>query len=718
MGKTTRREHTQHSEDKHERKAVANRGEIAVRVMKTAKRLGIKTVAVYSDADARSLHVRMADEAVHIGPAASAESYLVAERIIQAAKDTGAEAIHPGYGFLSENREFAQALRDEGIVFIGPSPDAIDKMGDKIMSMRIAQQAGVSCAPRFDGEVDTAERALEIAKDIGYPIIMKASAGGGGKGMRIAWSEEELEEGFKLAREEAAASFGDDRMLIQRFVCPDGGRHIEIQLVGDSHGNVLALPERECSIQRRNQKVIEESPSMLLDPETRKSMQEQAASLAKLVGYESAGTVEFICDDDGFYFLEMNTRLQVEHPVTEMITGIDLVEQMIRVAAGHPLPHDLLAKDWSSLDTMKGWALESRVYAEDPRRGFLPSIGTLTAYEEPLSLPGVRCDSGIVEGSEISMFYDPMISKLCTHGDTRDEAISRMSDALNSYIIRGLNHNGEFLQDLYKHPRFVSGDLNTNFIEKEYPDGFDGIKLSDLEIAQIAVVGRYLHDAAEQQDFSVGDSSGGRGFLDDLEPVICTIGNRTFDVRMDNDEEPKDARDGDRIIVQEIETIRHGVDELKEGAPGKPHLAEPMVITMESLELSANNQLARATIDGSNFTVQCMGRSDLGFVMGHAGSFVDVSFESESHHELTKWMLPKVELDRSMFLLSPMPGSLVSIDVEVGDEVQPGQALAVVEAMKMQNVLRAEKRCVVASIDAASGDTLQVDDVILQFEDA
>ena len=531
---------------------IANRGEIACRVIKTCQRLGIKTVAVYSDPDARALHVRMADEAINIGPAASADSYLRMDRILDAVRDTGAEAVHPGYGFLSENRDFAQALKvssqrpptplggrrsslnlfslptlffcgwatprtthcmlvfvthcfhavflmfslyilcipgktqhqpttphsthhttnnitphhhtttpqDEGVAFIGPSAEAIDQMGDKIMSMRIAQEAGVSCAPRYDGQVDTVEHAMEIASDIGYPIIMKASAGGGGKGMRIAWKEEELAEGYNLAREEAKASFGDDRMLIQRFVCPDGGRHIEIQLVGDEHGNVLALPERECSIQRRNQKVIEESPSLLMTPETRKAMQEQAASLAKQVGYTSAGTVEFICDDEGFYFLEMNTRLQVEHPVTELVTGVDLVEQMIRVAAGHPLPEELLQKDWSSLDTMDGWALESRVYAEDPRRGFLPSIGTLTSYEEPVTLPGVRVDSGIVEGSEISMFYDPMISKLCTHGATRNEAIANMKNALNSYVIRGLNHNGEFLQDLYRHPRFVAGDLS------------------------------------------------------------------------------------------------------------------------------------------------------------------------------------------------------------------------------------------------------------------
>ena len=415
----------------------------------------------------------------------------------------------------------------------------------------------------------------------------------------------------------------------------------------------------------------------------------------------------------------MNTRLQVEHPVTELITGVDLVEQMIRVAAGHPLPADLLAKDWSSMDNMDGWALESRVYAEDPRRGFLPSIGTLTAYEEPVTLPGVRCDSGIVEGSEISMFYDPMISKLCTHGDTRNEAISRMRDALNSYIIRGLNHNGEFLQDLYRHPRFVDGDLNTNFIEKEYPDGFSGIELSNYEIAQIAAVGRYLHDAVEQQDFSVSDGRGGPGAFDPLEPMVCTIGTRTFDIRsiLDEELEGDDNSNGDMIVVREVETIRHGVDELKEGAPGKPALADPVTLSMESLQLESNNQLARATIDGDDFTVQCMGRTDLGFVMGHSGSFVDVSFETHAHHELTKYMKPKVEVDRSMFLLSPMPGSLVSVDVDVGDEIQPGQALAVVEAMKMQNVLRAEKRGVVAGIEAAPGDTLQVDEVILRFEE-
>jgi propionyl-CoA carboxylase alpha chain len=577
-------------------------------------------------------------------------------------------------------------------------------MGDKIMSMRIAQEAGVSCAPRFDGEVDTIEHALEIAKDVGYPVIMKASAGGGGKGMRIAWSEDELAEGFTMAREEAAASFGDDRMLIQRFVCPDGGRHIEIQLVGDSHGNVLALPERECSIQRRNQKVIEESPSLLMTPETRKAMQEQAASLARQVGYTSAGTVEFICDDDGFYFLEMNTRLQVEHPVTELITGVDLVEQMIRVAAGHALPAELLQKDWASLDTMNGWALESRVYAEDPRRNFLPSIGTLTAYEEPVTLPGVRVDSGIVEGSEISMFYDPMISKLCTHGATRDDAIDKMKDALNSYVIRGLNHNVEFLQDLYHHDRFVRGDLSTNFIAEEYPDGFDGIELNDDQLLKMMIIARTIHENNETQAYSVGDHGGPMfATTDQYVPLICSLddGKRLFEI--------VDVTENDESQTFEI------VELFQDESGSTERSTTSSTITMSNME--PGNQLATATFDNdANFTIQMMGVTDMGYVLGHSGSSCEISFMTPAHYELNKWMLPKPEVDNTKYLLSPMPGALIAVNVEIGDEVQPGQALAVVEAMKMQNILRAEKKSVVKSVSAKTGDVLHVDEIIIEFE--
>tara|TARA_B100000780_G_C21114069_1_gene450508 strand:+ start:180 stop:1922 length:1743 start_codon:yes stop_codon:yes gene_type:complete len=580
-------------------------------------------------------------------------------------------------------------------------------MGDKIMSMRIAQEAGVSCAPRYDGEVDTVEHAKEIANDVGYPVIMKASAGGGGKGMRIAWKESELEEGFNMAREEAAASFGDDRMLIQRYVCPNGGRHIEIQLVGDNHGNVLALPERECSIQRRNQKVIEESPSLLMTPETRKAMQEQAASLALKVGYTSAGTVEFICDDDGFYFLEMNTRLQVEHPVTELISGVDLVEQMIRVAAGHPLPAELLEKDWSSLETMDGWALESRVYAEDPRRGFLPSIGTLTAYDEPVQLPGVRVDSGIVEGSEISMFYDPMISKLCTHGPTREDAIEKMKDALNSYVIRGLNHNGEFLQDLYRHPRFVSGDLCTNFIQDEYPDGFHGIELDDAALMKMMVMGRMIHEQSEMQDYTVGNGHGPMfAMTDAVAPLVCSLndGSRHFEM---ND------------ITKESSTENTQTFEITELFSKGPNTTTERNATTHVIEMSTmepGNQLATASFDNKDFIIQMMGVTDMGYVLGHSGSSCEISFSTHSHYELNKWMLPKPEVDNTKYLLSPMPGALISVDVEIGQEVQPGQALAIVEAMKMQNVLRAEKKSTIKSISATPGDILQVDQIIVEFE--
>lgn len=666
---------------------IANRGEIACRVMRTCRRLGIKTVAVYSDADAQALHVRMADEAVHVGGAASADSYLRIDRIMDAIHSTGAQAVHPGYGFLSENRDFSQALSDNGIEFIGPGPHAIEAMGDKIKSMRIAQEAGVSTAPRYDGEVHTVEHALEIGKEVGYPIIMKASAGGGGKGMRVAWDESELAEGFRLAREEAASSFGDDRMLIQHYVCPTDGRHIEIQLVGDKHGNYLTLPERECSLQRRNQKVIEESPSVLLTPATRAAMQAQSAELARSVGYHSAGTVEFLCDnDENFYFLEMNTRLQVEHPVTELVTGVDLVEQMIRVAAGEELPRKLLETDWSQPSSMNGWALESRVYAEDPLRGFLPSIGRLTSYAEPDadSLPGVRVDSGIVEGSEISMYYDPMISKLCTHGKDREEATERMTDALDAYVIRGLNHNVEFLHDLYRHPRWASGALTTDMIEDEYSDGFKGVSLTEEETLHLVANAYILHLRNEMQDWSVGDATIHQGQQMEL---VCSVNGEEYSVSV---EEP-----GIRISQEGGET-RH--------------------LDVQDFSWSTNDYLVHSNFGDKDIIMQYGGRSTEGVNLIYAGSTFNVVVRTKPAQEFAKLMIPKVQVDRSNFLLSPMPGSLISVDVEVGDTVEAGQALCVVEAMKMQNVLRAEKAGTVKQINAAQGDTLQVDEAIMEFE--
>lgn len=666
---------------------IANRGEIACRVARTARILGIKTVAIHSDADDKSLHVRECDEAYNVGPAPSAESYLNVDRIMEVIHATGAQAVHPGYGFLSENRDFATRLADEGITFIGPSAHAIEKMGDKIESMRIAEDAGVSCAPRFNGEVDTVEHALSIAEDIGYPIIMKASAGGGGKGMRVAWNPDELVEGFRLARDEAAASFGDNRMMIQHFVCPVDGRHVEIQLVGDSHGNVLCLPERECSIQRRNQKVIEEAPSVLLSEETRAKMQEQAAMLARAVGYTSAGTVEFLADnDENFYFLEMNTRLQVEHPVTELITGVDLVEQMIRVAAGHELPKELLEKDWSKLSTMNGWAIESRIYAEDPLRGFLPSIGRLTHYEEPHG-DGVRVDSGIVEGSEISMHYDPMISKLCTHGTDRKDAIDRMKSALDSYVIRGLNHNTEFLQDVYNHQRFIDGSITTNFISDEYPEGFNGIALTNEEYIELAVAAALRHASVE----SKGE--------DDLRYVCTLKGDEKFTVELNVSE------DGDQVSA-DVETMDGSGRKKTVLIAGVDKDRSKMFLTLAS----ADNE------DTATRTIQIHPSTDVGQVLQLGGAVCEVVVQTPREHELSLHMIAKPEVDMSKFLVSPMPGSLISVNVNEGDTVQPGQEICVVEAMKMQNVLRAEKASTVKKVLANPGATLQVDEVIVEYE--
>ena len=654
---------------------VANRGEIACRVFKTAKAMGIGTVAVYSDADRDALHVQMADEAVHIGPAASAESYLVIEKIIGACQQTGADAVHPGYGFLSENSKFRDALDAAGIAFIGPGKKAIESMGDKITSKLIAQEAGVNTIPGYTDVVRDAEQAVEISNGIGYPVMLKASAGGGGKGMRVAWNEAECREGFVRATNEARSSFGDDRVFIEKFI--QEPRHIEIQVMADSHGNVIYLGERECSIQRRNQKVIEEAPSPFLTPEVRKAMGEQACALARTVDYQSAGTVEFIADAEmNFYFLEMNTRLQVEHPVTEYVTGQDLVELMIRVAAGEKLP---LTQDDV---TLTGWAIESRVYAEDPFRNFMPSTGRLVRYTAPGG-EGVRVDTGVYEGGEVSMFYDPMIAKLITYGENRQQAIERMVDALDAYYIRGVSHNISFLNALMVHPRFVEGRLTTNFIAEEYPDGFsaDLVPQDDPDITR-AVAASVHQFYRERAGLLSGQMPGHECEVpnnwvikvgDQLTPVTVDITEEGFLVQMGG---------GDFVVISDW-------------ALGQP--------------------LFTGTINGKTVCVQ-VERSGSGYKMFYRGAEIEALVLSPRAAELSKLMLEKVPPDLSKFLLSPMPGLLVKLNVAVGDTVEEGQELAVVEAMKMENSLRAEKKGVVAKVSAEVGDSLMVDQAIVEFE--
>lgn len=655
---------------------IANRGEIACRVIKTARKFGIKTVAVYSDADADALHVEMADEAVHIGPPAAAESYLLADKILKAAKDTGAEAIHPGYGFLSERASFVKAVQDAGIAFIGPDPKAIDAMGDKITSKKLAAEAGVSTVPGHMGIIKDADEAVKISASIGYPVMLKASAGGGGKGMRIAYNDTEAREGFISAQNEARSSFADDRVFIEKFV--EEPRHIEIQVLGDKHGNVIYLGERECSIQRRHQKVVEEAPSPFLDEATRKAMGEQAVALAKAVDYCSAGTVEFIVDKHkNFYFLEMNTRLQVEHPVTEQVTGIDLVEQMLRVAAGEKLS---LTQDDVKLT---GWSIETRVYAEDPIRGFLPSIGRLTRYLPPEEDEHVRVDTGVYEGAEISMFYDPMIAKLVTTGATRDEAIAAQRRALDEYYIRGIAHNIPFLAALMAHPRFQKGDMTTGFIAEEYPDGFSGGVLRD-EVKEAMIAAAAFINAVEVSRATQieGQISEPRGPQE--RPWVVSI-------------------NGDSVIVgvmlvedhAEISIGKKRLPVLSDWCPGKP--------------------VFHAKIGDTEFAME-IDRRPLGLMLTCDGVTMDIRVQTERAAELQKLMPEKEAPDTSKLLLCPMPGLVVSINVAEGDEVKAGQALAVVEAMKMENILRAEKDGVVKSVNAAAGDSLAVDAVILEFE--
>ncbi|MEM8838424.1 MAG: acetyl/propionyl/methylcrotonyl-CoA carboxylase subunit alpha [Pseudomonadota bacterium] len=665
---------------------IANRGEIACRVMKTAKAMGIKTVAVHSEADARAPHVLMADEAVEIGPPPAAQSYLVIEKIIAACKETGAQAVHPGYGFLSENPAFARALKEAGIAFIGPNVKAIEVMGDKIESKKFANEAGVSTVPGYLGEIETADEALKIAEDIGFPVMIKASAGGGGKGMRIANSADEVAEGFQLARSEAKSSFGDDRVFIEKFIVKP--RHIEIQVLGDKHGNAIYLAERECSIQRRNQKVVEEAPSAFLDEATRKAMGEQAVALAKAVDYESAGTVEFIVDKDrNFYFLEMNTRLQVEHPVTELITGVDLVEQMIRVAN-----EETLAISQDDV-TLTGWAIESRIYAEDPFRGFLPSIGRLTAYEPPEEGLDdgalIRNDTGVTEGSEISMYYDPMIAKLCTHAPTRKEATIAMADALDQFVVEGIQHNIPFLQALMGHPRWMSGDISTNFIAEEYPDGFHGVEMDDL-----------MREAFIATALSTGLIERIRRdrFQNRLRPHHGGL-NADWIVMLD--------RDTHKVALGGMEHDDHF--EIYAQLDGSGELST--IVT----DWMPGESVFNAEIDGRMIHVT-VGREGAFFRFNHRGASRRGLLMRPFEAELLAQMPEKEAADTSKLLLCPMPGLVVSIAVEVGQKVEPGEVLASVEAMKMENVLKAERSGVIAKINVEAGASLAVDDVIMEFE--
>ncbi|MEJ1969533.1 MAG: acetyl/propionyl/methylcrotonyl-CoA carboxylase subunit alpha [Rhizomicrobium sp.] len=658
---------------------IANRGEIACRVIKTARKMGIKTVAVYSDADKDALHVEMADEAVHIGPPPSAQSYLVIDRIVQACRDTGAEAVHPGYGFLSEREAFADALAKAGVVFIGPNNKAIAAMGDKIESKKLAQAAKVNTVPGFIGEIADDAHARAIALEIGYPVMVKASAGGGGKGLRIVHRQDELVQAIKSSQHEAKASFGDDRLFIEKFVTEP--RHIEIQVMGDKHGNVLYLNERECSIQRRNQKVIEEAPSPFLDAATRKAMGEQAVMLSKAVGYDSAGTVEFIVDKDRkFYFLEMNTRLQVEHPVTELITGLDLVELMIRSAYGETLPIG------QSDVGIKGWAVEARVYAEDPYRGFLPSTGRLVRYRPPAERARgditVRNDTGVYEGGEISMFYDPMIAKLCTHAPTRIAAIDAMAAALDQFRIEGIAHNIAFLTAIMHNERFRSGNITTAFIAEEFPDGFHGLALTPADEH------RFVAAAAAARLVRALRASGISGTMNGAHRIagrfVVSLDGKDFQVAHAN------------LAAGNLHLTIDGkaYNALTEWQPGQP------VMYLSGADGEHAIQLTR--VQG-------------GYRLGQGGRTVTAIVRSPTAAALAALMPVKVAPDTSKMLLCPMPGLVVSINVQVGQDVKAGEPLAVVEAMKMENVLTAPADGTVKKINAAKGDSLAVDEVILEF---
>ena len=711
-----------------EKVLIANRGEIACRIIRTCKRLGIATVAVYSEADADAQHVILADEKIYIGPPAAAESYLQIEKIVTACRATGADAVHPGYGFLSENMKFAEALEAAGVAFIGPPSPAIEAMGDKITSKKIAQEAGVSTVPGYMGLIADADEAVRISNEIGYPVMMKASAGGGGKGMRLAYSEKDVREGFEATQREGLNSFGDDRVFIEKFIL--NPRHIEIQILGDQHGNVLYLNERECSIQRRHQKVVEEAPSPFVTPKMRKAMGEQCVALARAVGYYSAGTVELIVSGadptgESFYFLEMNTRLQVEHPVTECITGIDLVEQMIRVAYGEKLA---FTQDEVKID---GWAIENRVYAEDPYRGFLPSTGRLVRYNPPpaaanqepffdgvstsldtngggldsnspqvpfasseVEMPQgyIRVDDGVCEGGEVSMFYDPMIAKLITWAPTRDEAADLQIAALDRFEIEGLGHNIDFVSAIMQHPRFRSGELTTGFIAEEYPDGFTGAQASEETLVHLAAVAGFIATARADRARQIDQQLNG-----ELEPPyewVVTIAGQTFAVSLD----------------EEITVDGVPVDLALEYTPGD-RLVEASVTKAEEENSPSTGSGQSDLVYGIKLVP-----TRTGFRMTTRGAIHDVRVLPAAVAPLTQHMIEKIPPDLSRFLICPMPGLLVALHVKEGDHVEAGQPLAVVEAMKMENILRAEKSATVKKVNAAAGDSLAVDAVILELE--
>ena len=654
---------------------IANRGEIACRVIRTARKMGIKTVAVYSDADARSPHVLMADEAVHLGPPPAAQSYLLADKIIEACKATGADAVHPGYGFLSERESFRKALDAEGIIFVGPPANAIAAMGDKIESKKLAKAAGVNVVPGFVGVIEDTEHAVRISNEIGYPVMMKASAGGGGKGMRLAYSEQDVREGFEATKREGLNSFGDDRVFIEKFI--ESPRHIEIQILGDQHGNILYLNERECSIQRRHQKVVEEAPSPFVSPEMRKKMGEQCVALARAVGYFSAGTVELIVSGadktgDGFYFLEMNTRLQVEHPVTEEITGLDLVEQMIRVANGEEL--SFRQEDVK----INGWSIENRVYAEDPYRGFLPSTGRLIRYNPPEASDGVRVDDGVVEGGEVSMFYDPMIAKLITWAPTRLEAIDKQITALDQFEIEGPGHNIDFVSALMQHERFRSGNITTGFIAEEYPEGFTGSPATETLLKRLSAIGAFAAMAQADRARRIDGQLGKK--LKAPTGWQVKIGDAIHDVVINGDDV---TVDGEAIDM--------------------------------ALEYTPGDRLIEAEFGEEQLAVK-IAPVRAGFVLTAHGASHKLRILPAHAAPHAKHMIEKIPPDLSRYLICPMPGLLVALHVQEGDKVEIGQPLAVIEAMKMENILRAQKAGVIKSVSAVQGESLPVDAIILELE--
>lgn len=672
----------QENESKFDKILIANRGEIAVRVINTCKRLGIKTVAVHSSIDSMALHVQLADEAVCIGPAPTNQSYLDMDAILNAVKDTKAQAVHPGYGFLSENTVFAAKLAEIGVEFIGPHSGSIQAMGDKIESKRIADKAKVNLIPGFDGEVRDADHCVELANQIGYPVMIKASAGGGGKGMRIANNDKETRDAFRLSTQEAAASFGDDRMLIEKFI--SSPRHIEVQVLCDKYGNAIYLNERECSIQRRNQKVIEEAPSTFLDEDMRKAMGEQAVRLAKAVDYTSAGTVEFLVDSEkNFYFLEMNTRLQVEHPITECITGIDIVHQMIRVAKGHPLMHK------QSDIPVNGWSFECRVYAEDPYKNFgMPSIGRLSKYIEPLNIPQVRCDSGIMEGSEISIYYDPMICKLVTYGETRETARKTMLAALDSYVIKGVSHNIPLLRDILMEPKFINGDLTTNYLHETYPEGFKGKHLTPTDLSELVSIAGVLHAKKEIRSWDVFNQAVSRDEIPSVWNLVVFFEDRQINAHVEH--------------LPNLGQYQVTVADHTATIPDEFNLYQPKIA---------------ASINGKKHTIQLISHNASGEMnIQFFGTVFKLEVLSEMAAGLKKYMPVKPEIDQSSMLLAPMPGILKSISVADGDTVVEGQEMCVLEAMKMQNSLVAGKTGKVKKVHFAAGSTVNEADVLVELQ--